>query len=559
MRKQVWFSALAAGVLLFSACKSEDIPAQGGNESANDQKLVLNLATGGNQASRAGRPLLSSAAGQDIDKLTLFFIKEDGKIALKKEISSAEWHNGATAYDKGMQIEISLKGSNGEALDASTVGTKYTVYAVGYSEDTAYDNGFRNASLKKNNPFTQAANFWAQTAGDTGEEIFAGEAKITAIQNSSTNETCLIQTSESGADYPESPAMAVPSIVLNRQVAGVTGYFTNIRTGKMTEGTGLTAKPVKLRLVASGRNNRVKFVSLVSGETTTSTTAAAVNYVINGAQNSELDNVKVDARFLNSSTDDAYVVYEVNLADWFKYGDAQTVTGEGVLAKRSSFADCDLNGDGVVGFEDAIAYVYGKDNVANLKEGQLESTWSEAIQGKKVSIGAEPSEEVQCNALSGFWAIPTSNKGQQLVAGSVFAGKFLIPFAQKAGKNTFELQLLDNDGQILDHWNVRIPEGEKYTKKPEDGGVSTGVIATAESDISTSIYNVFRNHVYSLGLKAQDTDKGPVDPTDPNTPEPDPKPEPDDDKDEPSDLSVGQNLLINVNDQWEIIHQMEID
>lgn len=544
MRKQVWFSALAAGVLLFSACKSEDIPAQGGNESANDQKLVLNLATGGNQASRAGRPLLSSAAGQDIDKLTLFFIKEDGNIALKKEISSAEWHNGATAYDKGMQIEISLKGSNGEALDASTVGTKYTVYAVGYSEDTDYDNGFRNASLRKGAAFTQADNFWAQTEEKTGEEIFAGEAKITAIQNSS-NETCLIQTPESNADYPASPAMAVPSIVLNRQVAGVTGYFTNIRTGKMTTGTGLTAAPVKLRLVASGRNNRVKFENLVSGETTSTT----VNYVINGAQNSDLNNAKVDARFLNSSENDAYVVYEVNLADWFKYGGG---TG------RSTFADCDINEDGVVGFEDAIAYVYGKENVANLQEGQLESTWSEAIKGNKVSIGTE-SSEVQCKALSDFWAIPASNKGQQLVAGSVFAGEFLIPFARKAGKNTFELQLLDKDGQILDHWNVRIPEDEKYNK-PGDGDVSTGVIATAESDISTSIYNVFRNHVYSLGLKAQDTDNGgPVDPTDPTTPEPDPKPEPDDDKDEPSDLSVGQNLLINVNDQWEIIHQMEID
>lgn len=551
MRKQVWFSALAAGVLLFSACKSEDIPAQGGNESANDQKLVLNLATGGNQASRAGRPLLSSAAGQDIDKLTLFFIKEDGNIALKKEISSAEWHNGATAYDKGMQIEISLKASNGENLTASIEGTKYTVYAVGYSEeDTDYDNGFLNGSLTKGAAFTQAGNFWAQTEKKTGEEIFAGEAKITAIQKGSTNETCLIQTPASDAAYPASPAMAVPSIVLNRQVAGVTGYFTNIRTGKMTTGTGLTAKPMKLRLVASGRNNRVKFESLVSGETTTSSSAAAVNYVINGARNSDLGNAKVDARFLNSSTDDAYVVYEVNLADWFKYG------GE---TGRSTFANCDINGDGVVGFEDAIAYVYGNNNVAKLQGDDLKNTWSEAIKGNKVSIGAEPSEEVQCNALSGFWAIPASNKGQQLVAGSVFAGKFLIPFAQKAGKNTFELQLLDEDGQILDHWNVRIPEGEKYTK-PGDGGVSTGVIATAESDISASIYNVFRNHVYSLGLKAQDTDNGgPVDPTDPTTPEPDPKPEPDDDKDEPSDLSVGQNLLINVNDQWEIIHQMEID
>lgn len=538
MRKQVWFSALAAGVLLFSACKSEDIPAQGGNESANDQKLVLNLATGGNQASRAGRPLLSSAAGQDIDKLTLFFIK-DGNIALKKEISSAEWHNGATAYDKGMQIEISLKASNGENLTASIEGTKYTVYAVGYSENT-YNNGFLNGSLTKGAAFTQTDNFWAQTAETekTGEEIFAGEAKITAIQNSS-GETCLIQTPESGADYPESPAMAVPSIVLNRQVAGVTGYFTNIRTGKMTTGTGLTAEPVKLRLVASGRNNRVKFESLVSGETTSTT----VNYVINGAQNSDLDNAKVDARFLNSSEKDAYVVYEVNLADWFKYGNAQTVTGEGVLAKRSSFADCDINGDGVVGFEDAVYYVYGK----KPSDEELKN-WSTDLKGENGK-----------NKLSDFWAIPTSNKGQQLVAGSVFAGEFLIPFAQKAGKNTFELQLLDKDGQILDHWNVRIPEDEMYTSTNVPSP-STGTIISATYDINTSIYNVFRNHVYSLGLKAQDTDNGgPVDPTDPTTPEPDPKPEPDDDKDEPSDLSVGQNLLINVNDQWEIIHQMEID
>lgn len=528
MRKQVWFSALAAGVLLFSACKSEDIPAQGGNESANDQKLVLNLATGGNQASRAGRPLLSSAAGQDIDKLTLFFIDDGGDIALKKEISSAEWHNGATAYDKGMQIEISLKASNGESLTASIGGTNYTVYAVGYSEGTDYDNGFLNGSLTKGAAFTQTNNFWAQTEEKTGEEIFAGEAKITAIKNSS-NETCLIQTPDGTATYPDSPAMAVPSIVLNRQVAGVTGYFTNIRTGEMQAGsTGLIAKPVKLRLVASGRNNRVKFEDLVSGETTTNTT---VNYVINGAQNGNLDNANADARFLNSSTDDAYVVYEVNLADWFNYG------GE---TGRSTFADCDLNNDGVVGFEDAVYYVYGKTPT----EEELKS-WSSDLKGENGK-----------NKLSDFWVIPESNKGQQLVAGSVFAGEFLIPFVQKAGKNTFELQLLDEDDQILDHWNVRIPKNEMYTSTNVPSS-STGTIISADYDISASIYNVFRNHVYSLGLKAQDTDEGPVDPTDPVTP--DPKPEPDNDKDEPSDLSVGQNLLINVNDRWEIIHQMEID
>ena len=31
------------------------------------------------------------------------------------------------------------------------------------------------------------------------------------------------------------------------------------------------------------------------------------------------------------------------------------------------------------------------------------------------------------------------------------------------------------------------------------------------------------------------------------------------DKDEPQDLSTGQNLILRVNDNWELIHKMEVE
>ena len=54
------------------------------------------------------------------------------------------------------------------------------------------------------------------------------------------------------------------------------------------------------------------------------------------------------------------------------------------------------------------------------------------------------------------------------------------------------------------------------------------------------------------------------DPSEPEKPV-DPKPNPDPDgggenpEDKPEDLSKGQDLLLNVNDNWEIIHNMVID
>lgn len=152
------------------------------------------------------------------------------------------------------------------------------------------------------------------------------------------------------------------------------------------------------------------------------------------------------------------------------------------------------------------------------------------------------------NAQDASWKRP-ENVLTQVVKGSVFGSNFVIPFKYAEGKSTMELQLLDAAGDIIKHWTVSIPEAD----------VNTDATNRNVADVSPSIFNVVRNHMYNLGVKISNgttTDPDPSNPT--PDPDPDPKPNPDPGKDEPEDLSKSQNLILKVNDNWEAIHKMEL-
>lgn len=152
------------------------------------------------------------------------------------------------------------------------------------------------------------------------------------------------------------------------------------------------------------------------------------------------------------------------------------------------------------------------------------------------------------NAQDSQWNRPDKVK-TQVVKGSVFGSNFVIPFKYTESKNTMELQLLDADGNIIKHWTVSIPTADVNTNT-ENGNVA---------DASPSIFNVVRNHMYNLGVKTSNGTKTDPDPSNPNPdPNPDPKPNPDPGKDEPEDLTKSQNLILKVNDNWEVIHKMEL-
>lgn len=149
------------------------------------------------------------------------------------------------------------------------------------------------------------------------------------------------------------------------------------------------------------------------------------------------------------------------------------------------------------------------------------------------------------NAQDASWKRPDEVK-TQVVKGSVFGSNFVIPFAYTEGKNTMELQLLDEHKTIIKKWTVSIPEAD--VNKDDAKGVT---------DENASIFNVVRNHMYNLGVKTSNGTTTPPDPTHPDPdPKPDSKPTPDPGKDEPEDLTKSQNLILKVNDNWEAIHKL---
>ena len=492
-------------VSALAACTSETPnPADGGNAAENVQKLVINLSDGGDRlTTRAGRPLHSSEPGQWVQHVTLYVTNEQG-IVLQKEIDEYVWAN-AVDYSNGKQLEVTFRATEGEQLPAGD----YTVYAVAFSNPTDYsispapnsnpeinaiEDGRINPSWVQPFDFTKDFAAVLNSGIADAEEIFAGVAKVTAVTVGENN--CLVPTKEVSDEVTAvSEKKEVPFITLNRQVAGTIGYFTNIPA------TVNGVAPTKIRLVAANRNNTVNFINMVSGETVTSSGNQAATYVVNGSMTAGGADYTL-VGFCNTPDNKGYVAYEIELKDFFPY-----MEGEG-----RTFADCDLDKDGYVGYKDI--------------------------------------SQLGIISLGEYWKNPnnTSEHPQSLVKGSVYGSSFLIPFRWKEMYNTFELQLLGVDAAgdevFLKAWNVKVSENQ--LKTDQIPSVSTGVIVTVEGDKSQSCFNVYRNHMYTLGEKDTDGDGNDYDT--PNTT----------DTDKPEDLSTEIELLITVNTQWKHNETMTI-
>ena len=132
--------------------------------------------------------------------------------------------------------------------------------------------------------------------------------------------------------------------------------------------------------------------------------------------------------------------------------------------------------------------------------------------------------------------------------GSVFGGTFLIPFAKVGEEKTFVLKLTDNMGDEYATWTVKLPTTDKQTAEYTLKSWETNSFVSASCTDNTTTYNVVRNHLYGIGERALDNPENPDKPTpDPSNPD---KPEP---------LNKKQELTLRVNDNWEVIHKMEIE
>ena len=131
------------------------------------------------------------------------------------------------------------------------------------------------------------------------------------------------------------------------------------------------------------------------------------------------------------------------------------------------------------------------------------------------------------------WTNALADKGYKTYQpGTIFAGGFAVPFAA-VDAATLELQLLDASGEILKSWTVAM--ATKQSAGQGVDGVALTVPETAQN------FSFFRNHMYTLGKKMDNTDK-------PGTTTPD----------EPEPLDKSQSMILRVNDNWEVINRMTI-
>ena len=138
--------------------------------------------------------------------------------------------------------------------------------------------------------------------------------------------------------------------------------------------------------------------------------------------------------------------------------------------------------------------------------------------------------------------------GAKFKTGSVFGGTFLIPFAKVGEEKTFVLKLTDNTDHEYATWTVKLPTTDKQTAEYTLKSWETNSFVSASCTDITTTYNVVRNHLYGIGERALDNPENPDKPT-PDSSNPD-KPEP---------LNKKQELTLRVNDNWEVIHKMEIE
>lgn len=139
-----------------------------------------------------------------------------------------------------------------------------------------------------------------------------------------------------------------------------------------------------------------------------------------------------------------------------------------------------------------------------------------------------------------------------LVKGSVFGGEFLIPFKAKSNTQTLTLKLTNESGTTLRTWTIKLPStqvissGTLTSWDTSDGGKWSTASSVTETQ---EAYSILRNHLYGIGKKTAEGN---------GTDKEDPDEEPDG-PDNPQDLTTKQDILLQVNDNWEMIHQMEVD
>jgi len=474
MKKNYFLLAMAAGMMSFASCSSDDA-VNGSEEWADgDQVIMLDMQDTDVLASRS-RPLYSTAnmGAEKVTDVKLLVFKIDGSTkTLTKEFNISNWNNESSDYQYGRQYTFRIP--KADRLESG----KYTIVAVGQDEATE-----TVAPYTWGNPATTLPVLDITDGATWNSATTTGNGFAELIPNAVTADPAEIFSGQSqpvtiGTDGEAFTA----TVLLKRQVAGVLGYFDRIPASVDVSGTPTAV--TNIRLVASKKNTKLDLTINLEDQNDDTTGNDPIECVVNGFELATPSDATF--KYLDAPNNGAYVVYDIDLKEWFTWDTTNNKWADG-------------------------------------------STYSDDM-----GTPSDNTDDITLlNPTAWVNAIDATNTEVKVADGAVMAGKFMIPFKKfsDAGldKETFELQLLGSTGAILKSWRVKLDAGSQ----------------NAELGDGPYVYNIYRNHLYQIGQRGNGDN-----PNNPGEGGDDPQ---------PLDKINEQELVIKINDQWEFIHNMEIE
>lgn len=224
-------AAMAIGLLTFSACSNDDD--FGGEQTTTakgemqDVELTFNIGVNSGKETRAGRPLWSSEALQQVKYMQLYIFKDDnGTYKYEKEITGGN-NFGFYNDNKVAQGDETHSYTLTTKLEA---GAKYKILAVGYED--GYNATFKALSLTAGTTTLAEAKIELTDGVNAADEMFSG---VTADIDLSTGTTSFNVNVE-----------------LKRVVAGVLGYFKNVPYQLENNGALVQVKHILVQVAKKG-------------------------------------------------------------------------------------------------------------------------------------------------------------------------------------------------------------------------------------------------------------------------------------------------------------------
>ena len=404
MKKIYLLSAMAAGLLAFASCSNDDIAATTGNGNNElgfgESELTIGIT---NTATRAARPIGSSAAANNVNKVTL-------KLFKTTDYSEA---TGVSIKDDGDLTIDWAAGPTGEGPSTTDREGKKTITLTGLQANTTYQivaYGYNGTE-----PTVTNTSGTCSISSASVEEVFAGQ-----IETVTTNADGKFPTAQ--------------SITMERQIAGMLGYFTAVPTHI---GTDVVAKLV---VYANAKTTGYNF-------------------------------------------------------DW----ESSSLNGLGQTTAKTALLTFDMS--------------------------KIATNWNSGAP-------TDDTYEFSATPYAEGYTAPT---GLVLKDGSIFGATFILPYQTHVASQTLTVVLEDNDGAALKTMNVITHQ------------TLSGVDDYAHQ------YDIRRNNFYSIGQKLYaDNDKGDPDPDDEDEPEPG-------DEDDPIDVSASNDIILILNDAWDVLHNMGLE